>query len=233
MDEPQRQQIALIHAHELDLANRDANREANAIYAANSFKGVLQSGATVRQVVRAIGTATEILLDKLLRATGSVTKGAGSFNMIQLAIDDHFANVQVEVDRAARMASGRSAQAAVPSVAKAANELFDGVKSDIRARLEIERFAFKSIAQDPAPIAHAHPLVTAPKNKGGKPLAAHWDQMWSSIAVRLWLGDLQPERLSHVKEAMLAWFADKEIEIGDTAITERARQLWQKMEDAQ
>jgi hypothetical protein len=71
------------------------------------------------------------------------------------------------------------------------------------------------------------------RNKGGKPLAAHWDDMWAHIAVQLWNGDLKPTSQAEVKQAMLAWFNYKEIDIGDTAVTERARALWLKMEAAQ
>lgn len=71
------------------------------------------------------------------------------------------------------------------------------------------------------------------KNKGGKPLAAHWDDMWAEIAVQLWVGDLQPETQADIKRAMLAWFTEREINIGDTAVTERARRLWQKYQAAQ
>ncbi len=71
--------------------------------------------------------------------------------------------------------------------------------------------------------------MSAP-NRGGKPLAAHWDELWSSIAVQLWNGDLQPKTQADIKRAMLEWFTAKEIDVGETAVTDRARQLWLKIE---
>ena len=67
-------------------------------------------------------------------------------------------------------------------------------------------------------------------NRGGKPLAKHWDEVWAQIAFQLWNGDLQPETQADIKRAMFAWFNAREIEVGDTAITQRARQLWRLLE---
>lgn len=70
------------------------------------------------------------------------------------------------------------------------------------------------------------------RNPGGKPLAAHWDRMWAAIAIKLWSGELNPKSQGDVKKAMIDWFNQAEIEIGDTALTQRARQRWQAMQDA-
>lgn len=56
--------------------------------------------------------------------------------------------------------------------------------------------------------------------------------MWAHIAVKLWTGDLQPKSQADVKRAMMEWFTAGSIEIGDTAVTERARQLWLQLEAA-
>ncbi len=56
--------------------------------------------------------------------------------------------------------------------------------------------------------------------------------MWADIAVKLWLGELQPKTQADVKRAMFAWFNENEIVVGDTAVTQRARQLWQKIQNA-
>lgn len=56
--------------------------------------------------------------------------------------------------------------------------------------------------------------------------------MWADIAVQLYVGDLQPKSQKQIKDAMFAWFNANSIDAGDTAVTERARQLWQKIEAA-
>lgn len=54
--------------------------------------------------------------------------------------------------------------------------------------------------------------------------------MWADIAIKLWTGDLVPKRQADISEAMFAWFNGKEINVGQTAVTERARALWLKIE---
>jgi hypothetical protein len=228
MDEHQRKRVELILAHELELARRATNQAANAIYAGHSAKGSLGSGATNKAVLKAIEANANGLLDKLIEVIGKFARNREAFALIDAAITDHFDDVKGEVQRAARMVSGRRAQEATPSAAKMTDDMFGQIKTDMWQRLEIEKFEFELDELVAAPVESLP--VSLPKNKGGKPLAPHWDQMWSSIAVRLWLGDLKPKRQADVKEAMLAWFAENEIGIGDTAVTERARQLWQKME---
>jgi hypothetical protein len=54
--------------------------------------------------------------------------------------------------------------------------------------------------------------------------------MWATIAVLLWDGKLLPKKQGDIKEAMLAWFTEKGIDVGDTAVTDRARQLWRLLQ---
>lgn len=231
MDEHQRKRVELILAHELGLARRAANQAAQAVYAEHGAKGRLGSGATVKVVLEAIGENVNGLLDRLIDIIGQFARNREAFAMIDAAMTNHFDDVNGEVQGAARMASGLGAKEVIPSIANAANERFAQIKTDMWARLEIEKFAFELDELVAAPtLASTAPW---PKNSGGKPLARHWDDMWSSIAVKLWLGDLKPMSQADVKVAMLAWFTANEIVIGDTAVTERARQLWLKMEAAQ
>jgi hypothetical protein len=102
-------------------------------------------------------------------------------------------------------------------------------KAKDRLGLEVEasRADFRPASEGrPAPRDSSH------RNAGGKPLAKHWDAMWADIAVQLWTGDLQPLSQADVKRAMQRWFDDHEIDVGDTALVDRARQLWQRMEAA-
>ncbi|MEM6827114.1 MAG: hypothetical protein AAF553_04150 [Pseudomonadota bacterium] len=57
--------------------------------------------------------------------------------------------------------------------------------------------------------------------------------MWAYIAVQLWAGDLKPKKQADVKKAMFEWLSANEIEVGDTAVTQRARQLWQAMQSTE
>lgn len=234
MNERQRQQVALIVAHELELAERGAKRENNAVFAANSAKGILGSGATVKAVSSAIGAGSNDLLNTLLDKVGAVSRTPESHAQISAALEQHFANVEPEVVRSATMATRRGPGDPHSGILQVAMNLFDQIKSDMRAKIEIERFAFEATATE---VGEADASIADPPsprvNKGGKPLAAHWDGMWASIAVQLWTGDLQPKSQADIKRAMLNWFNAKEIDVGDTAVTERARQLWQNVEASQ
>ena len=232
MNERQRSQIALIIAHELDLAQRATEQEARAIFAAHSAKGTLGSGVTVIAVSTAIGGGSDRLLTALIEKVGSIANDPEAFELIASALETHFGNAEGEVVTSTRMASRRGPGEPDPSILGAAMKLFNEIKSDIRARIEIARFTFdgekadqpaqRLSVDDPAPMMRV--------NKGGKPLAAHWDEMWASIAVALWTGDLDPKTQADVKRAMLAWFEDQDIEISNTPVVERARALWLKIE---
>ena len=57
--------------------------------------------------------------------------------------------------------------------------------------------------------------------------------MWAAIAVKLYVGDLQPTSQAHIARVMQDWFAEKNVEMGDTAIRDRARALWTEYQTAQ
>ncbi|MEP6868940.1 MAG: hypothetical protein ABJA20_10530, partial [Novosphingobium sp.] len=131
----------------------------------------------------------------------------------------------------ARTASGRSVDGITPSILQATLKLFETFKADLLADLEIKGFEFTKPATTICPPVSVVAAPSPPplKNKGGKPLAAHWDEMWACIAVQLWSGNLKPKSQADVKSAMFAWFNKSEIDVGETAVTERARQLWLKI----
>ena len=99
-------------------------------------------------------------------------------------------------------------------------------KKDLQNKVQRQKVVFEESIAAP----QNRPGAPIAKNSGGKPLAEHWDAMWAAIAVQLWLGDLKPSKQADIKAAMLDWFNANEIEIGDTAVTERARKLWREME---
>lgn len=232
MDERQRKQIELIVAHEVDLAHRASEQESRAVFAAHSAKGVLGSGATVQLVLSAIGKVSESLLKTLISKVGNISRTPAAFEMIDSGLVAHFSNMEAKVFRAAQMASRRGQGDPVPSVLNAAQTLFGQAKADIRTKIDIERFAFETPAGEPEPQVPpgSHSIAPVFPNKDGKPLADHWDAMWAEIAFQLFSGILQPKRQADITKAMNDWLAEKGFDAGDTAVTKRARALWQRME---
>lgn len=233
MDERQQSQVARVITHELDLARRRTASATGAIYASHSAKGILGSGATVKAVSRALGEGADTLLNVLLEKVGQITRTTDAFEAVSDALQQHFAAMEPEVVKSATMASRRVGGDPAPSIVQAAMTLFDQIKADINARIDIERFGFALPKESEV---HTIPAMSSTavvaKNKGGKPLAAHWDAMWSHIAVQLWTGDLNPKSQADIKRAMFDWFNANSIDVGDTGVTDRARQLWLAIEVA-
>ena len=166
---------------------------------------------------------------------GNVAKCPEAFDKIVSNLTAQTRNWDAHVAQAVKMATMRGPQR-YESAKNAADELLSELKMVMFRELEIERYAFVRAPSPRTPGSLAAPVATTPapaKNKGGKPLAAHWDAMWADIAVQLYVGDLQPKSQKQIKDAMFAWFNAKSINAGDTAMTERARQLWHKIEAAQ
>lgn len=98
------------------------------------------------------------------------------------------------------------------------------MRSEVESKLVLSRQEFLA-----GRLSSSDPSKRA-VNRGGKPLAKHWDEVWAQIAFQLWNGDLKPESQADIKRAMFAWFNAREIEVGDTAVTQRARQLWRLLD---
>ena len=232
MDERQRKHIELITARELDLATRSISTRANEIYADHGFRKILGSGATIKKVIAACDEIANNLLSDLLAKVGGVSKSPEAMDFIASTLADFFPVLDQHATKAGRMGSRSMANDPPQSILDAIAELLEKSKSDIRTRIEIERFAFETpveLAERQVTLEsdYAAPLIP---NKGGKPLAEHWDAMWAEIAFQLFSGALQPKRQADITKAMNDWLAEKGFDAGDTAVTKRARALWQRME---
>lgn len=237
MDHLERAQIRLLLEHLGSEYDRTCSDAQKAMHAEHSAKGLLRSGATVKAAIRIAEDQSDTFVDKQIDAVTAVAQDIDAFNLIVAELTARFRGREAELANAIRLAtSGQGDRFA--SVQREGERLFAEMRARVFKRLEIHRFSFTrptkgdlaAIGVEPrtvAPIPEARPK---PKNSGGLPLAEHWDAMWADIAVKLWTGDLAPKSQADIKRAMFAWFNAKEIEIGDTAVTQRARQLWQKIQ---
>lgn len=232
MDGPARAQIRLLIDDADDLARKAVLDGKRALYADHAARGTLRSGSTVRAAVRLFEAEAGKLIAKLTDAAASVSKEIAAFAMIadSLARFDTF--VVAELDDVVNKATGGKGGTSMASTEQAAKALFSEAQGRWRRQLEIHRFSFIGSVSNSS-LAVVIPSADPPsprRNKGGKPLAAHWDELWASIAVALWTGDLDPKSQADIKRAMFAWLNERELDAGDTAVTGRARQLWQKIE---
>jgi len=230
VDKLEQAQIRLILEHLTSASMAACSKRQRAMHAERAFKKALGQGATAKEAVAICEVEGRAFIALAVKQVGDVAKNPEAFDMIVGHLTAQTRNWDAHLAEAVRlMTFGKTEQ--FGSAKNAAEQLLSDLKMRMFRELEIERFAFvrPSPPQEPP-----HALLPAPrKNKGGKPLAAHWDAMWADIAVQLYVGDLKPTSQKQIKEAMFAWFNANSIDAGDTAVTERARQLWHKIEAAQ
>ena len=223
MNGTERARISLIITHEVDLARRAYTHKRSSIYAEHSAAGRLQSGSTVKAVVAVM---RQTLVEQVASLDGKVrpiARDKDAFSLLTGAVNELSSIFLGELSGVVSMATGGKDKG---SVENAAAELYAQAEADARNELAILAFEYgpKSVEK------HASAALPVPTNKGGKPLAAHWDAMWAEIAVRLWEGDLKPTKQKDISDAMFAWLSNEGIDAGQTAVTDRARTLWLRVE---
>lgn len=227
MDAEDRKQLELLSERALKRGQDDFEQKVRQMYAEHSAKGVLGSGSTIKAGVRLMGEVGSRTLEVLVEQCSPVSRSEEALVLIGETIGkllDAFKIRMLDlIDKATRMNPSAS-------ITSAAFDLFREMRSDLETDLLLARHGYLRRAdEEPAQSRSAR----LKPNAGGKPLAEHWDAMWAGIAVQLWTGVLQPKRQADVKKAMFDWLNANEIEVGDTVVTQRARQLWQAMQDAE
>ena len=209
------------------------------MYTEHSAKGLLRSGATVKAVIRIAEEQSDAFVDKLIDEVTAVAQDIDAFNLIVSELTARFRVREADLAGAVRFTTAGHGDT-FASAQREGDRLFAEMRTRVFKRLEIHRFSFtRPTKGDLAAMGIRSQLTEPPpdapvkrKNAGGAPRAEHWDSMWADVAVKLWLGELKPKTQADIKWAMFAWFNDREIVIGDTAVTQRARQLWQKIEES-
>lgn len=222
MNDRERKRIELIIADELASADKSLTKDIEGVYAEHSAKGVLRSGYTIKAVMRSCEQSANKFLDILVAKLQPILPDAETFLSITTALNALLDNIESHKTRLLGV-SNASAAGAVDAV----DELMKEIREGIGRRMEITSFDFDQavvieINKPPAFI-----------NRGGKPLAAHWDAMWATIAVALFTGDLRPKSQADIETAIKQWFSDNNLDVGDTAARARARILWQKYQVAE
>lgn len=219
--------------------SRLSEDKIKALHSEHAAHGLLKSGGTIRKAARVIENEASSFVEQAVDGISAVAQDVDAFNLISSSLTAAFRDYQDQFSKTTRMAAGVRAKGNT-SAHDAADRLFSELRKRIFQQLEIHRFSFtrpsagdmaasrQRLLGENASSSKSH----TQKNIGGKPLAKHWDAMWADIAVQLWNGDLKPETQADLKSAMFAWFNDHGIDIGDTAVTQRARQLWQAMQEA-
>ncbi len=235
MDTSERQQIRLILDDALDNTSRSIESATAEIYAKASASGSLRSGATLKKKIELMEREGAKFISGTLDNVSTVAMDIEAFQMFGEQLERFFneARRDLENDKVIPIVLNKNATGAA---GKAFWQLFDDTIARLQRQKDIRMFSFTK----PAPSSRVEfasrlskPAKAAAQNRGGMPLAKHWDSMWAAIAVQLYDGDLKPETQADIERAMSEWFAAQNIDVGETSVRNRARILWQSIQESE
>jgi hypothetical protein len=220
-------QIDLILKHEVKERSHALNERLQAVYSRHAAAGRLQSGATIKVAVRVMDELACDAVERISEKVLQIARDPEAYDSFQLAIADLIEFFRDEMPTVVRMASGRLPCDPIPSIEKAAYELFDQLQSKIETKVEILAFDF----DEPTGSDSSKPAAALPKStKGGRPPASFWDDMWAAIASDLYVGALKPRTQAEVERAMLTWIEGHGFTAATSTVRARARRLWDRLE---
>lgn len=237
MNAEQRTQVRKILEYRRATATRDFEERRTAIYADHSAKGCLQSGGTIRAVIRIMEEIGAAFLTESIEQVSAVAQDVEAFAALQAGYDDHWNLLASELASTVNMASGRHVtDDRSDSASRAATLPFEKSRGLVSQKLELYRFTFTR----PAP-AKPFELVRSGQSpklasgvnsppKGGRPIAQHWDDMWAATAVALFTGDLKPKSQADIEAAMLTWLETNGFSAANSTVRGRARRLWDRLQ---
>jgi hypothetical protein len=88
------------------------------------------------------------------------------------------------------------------------------------------RRSFPDVFKDDPPAASP---PEGSSEKGGRPSAEWWDDLWIEMARALYVGDLKPQRQADIEKAMNDWISSKARSAAVSTVRSRARKLWQAL----
>lgn len=233
MSPEQRDQIRLILDHLIRGAESDFSSRMDIMYAANSARGILRSGYTIKRGLSVMELLATSLIDESIEQISKVAMDVEAFALIKAVVTKFETFQKRKLDSIVQKATGHTRESNQSRAQyQATDRLFEELWSNAHRQLEIHRYSFTRPTSEPSSL-HASISGTAPRGVGGRPRAAHWDELWAEISMQLYEGDLQPSKQVDIENAMKDWFASQGIDVGDTPIRDRARALWRRWESSQ
>jgi hypothetical protein len=237
MSPEQREQIRRVLDYKSATSKHHFEERRKAIYARNSGDGCLQSGGTIRQVVRMMEETAGSFITYCVEQISAVAQDSDAFADLLVGFDEFWAYLNAELHSTVRLAGGKSvSEDEADSTSRAARKLFDRSGSLLKQRLELYRFTFtKPILSPPsqtnaAQVVDSQPVVPKRNVKGGRPLAEHWDDMWAAVAFALYNGDLIPKSQADIENEMLGWLEANGFGAATSTVRGRARRLWDRLQ---
>ena len=237
VDALERSQIRLILEHNSSQMCSKSQERHKAMHADRAAARALGSGDIIRRALKLVEADAREFITTSVDQVANVAQDSDAFALIVGSVTALFRHFEAQVEKAVILATRGGTSPRYTGAKREADRLFAELRDHMFRELEIHRFSFtkpsksrmleirESINLQPKNAEQA-----LPKNYGGKPLAEHWDSMWADIAVALWVGDLSPKSQAEVKAAIFEWFNKKGIDVGETAVRQRAQKLWSKIE---
>lgn len=232
---PARAQIRKILDYQTDLAKRDFEERRGAIYADHSAKGCLQSGSTIRTVIRLMEEIGSALVSDTIEKVSPVSQDIEAFADLASTFQEFWSFLESELRSTMNLASGRHPHdLRDDSASHSAKQLFEKSRSLVKSKLELYRFTFTKPAlgagvSSAITLGRSRPSPHITDKKGGRPPAEFWDDMWAAIAVSLYSGDFEPKSQADVQRAMLEWIEGNNHSVAESTVKSRARRLWDRI----
>lgn len=193
----------------------------------------LRTGTTVEAAVGIMAESGQSFLDRSFKKTAEVSRTPEALSMLQTSYEVYIRFMEFKLEDVLHI-SGIAKDRLVMTVAyRDGKLLFETMRSNLSRIFENHRLAFINtdaeglvVSISPAIVADA----SRSKNKGGKPLADHWDDMWATLAFKLYTGEFHPKTQADIENEIKIWAINSDVPIGDTSARARARKLWQKID---
>ena len=231
MEALQRDQVQRVIDFESDNARRSLADRIDAVLSEHSAKGRLRSGATIVVTLQRAEEVLTAAIAEMVRQVRSVALDYQAFTALQAGLSDLLLSLRGQLDTVVNLAAGDAT--AAPSAYSDATRRFDEIKFRASQRLGLHMLEFTlgpasaSLAPTATPSASASSEPT--RNKGGRPLAQHWDDLWAHIAAKLYLTDWNPKTQQAVEEAMSEWLVNHSLDAAESTVRGRARRLWDQI----
>lgn len=229
MKERDRAQLRLLLEAENDTGEDAFAEQLRAIYTDSAERGGLTSQYTISQTIIMMDSLAKNLITRCIDEAARIARDTEAFALVSETVEKFLSFLEDRITEVATLATTSSIEVLKDySAVKSAEQQFAKKKMRLKRQLEIHRFDFIRSANDPRLASKKPPEKS--NNVGGKPLAKHWDAMWAAVAAQLYNGDLTPKTQADIERAMFDWFGAEDIEVGETSVRNRARVLWQNIE---
>ena len=233
---PAQIQVRRILDYQVDLAKQSFAERRDSIYVEHSARGNLQSGSTIRRVVRIMEEVAAILVSKIIEKVSVVARDTEAFSAIETTVDNFWIYFESEIRTTVNIASGRHPKDdGENDILKYSDGIFSKSRSLAHSKLQLYRFSYlkpnvlPDMQAKKVGVTDLVQVSERPVKKGGRPPAEFWDDMWAFIAGALYEGSLVPKSQADVERAMTNWIEANNSCAAVSTVRSRARRLWDRI----